>query len=86
VALLKVNAPEKIKLAAAEYAKQNEKEMFFPLAFKPGERIWNCTKIIWSAYMKQGINLDSTGDIWIAPDSFYYSPWVNVTEERGSLK
>lgn len=85
-ALLRVNAPEKIKLAAADYARQNEKEMFFPLAFKPGERIWNCTKIIWSAYMKQGIDLDSIGDIWIAPDSFYHSPWVSILDERGSLK
>ena len=82
-AILRVEAPQEVKLAAAQYAWQNENGMFFPLAFKPGERIWNCTKIIWKAYMIQGVDLDSVGDIWVAPDSFYASPWVNIIEERG---
>ena len=34
--------------------------------------------------MIQGIDLDSVGDIWVAPDSFYASPWVNIIEERGN--
>ena len=42
-------------------------------------------KIIWQAYMMQGIDLDSVGDLWIAPDSFYASPWVKIIEERGAL-
>lgn len=86
IALLRVNAAEEVKLAAAEYARQNEGDMFFALAFKPGDRIWNCTKILWMGYMKQGIDLDSVGDIWIAPDSFYNSPWVEVIAERGGTK
>ena len=84
IALLRVKAPYEVKLAAVDYAKQNEKEMFFPLAFKPGDRIWNCTKIIWQAYMEQGLDLDSVGDIWVAPDSFYQSTWVSIIEERGN--
>lgn len=83
VALLKVEAPEQVKLAAVEYVRQNEGGMFFPLAFKSGDRIWNCTTIIWQAYMLQGIDLDSVGDLWIAPDSFYASPHVQIVEERG---
>lgn len=83
-AILRVKTSEEAKLAAADYARRNENGMFFPLAFKPGERIWNCTKIIWQAYMIQGIDLDSVGDIWVAPDSFYASPWVNIIEERGN--
>jgi len=85
VAILRVEAPQEVKIAAVQYAKQNEQDMFFPLAFKGGDRIWNCTKIIWQAYMMQGIDLDSVGDLWIAPDSFYASPWVKIIEERGAL-
>ncbi|HNX27916.1 MAG TPA: YiiX/YebB-like N1pC/P60 family cysteine hydrolase [Syntrophomonadaceae bacterium] len=86
IALLRVEAAEEVKLAAAQYAKQNKGDIFFALAFKPGNRIWNCTKIIWQSYVKQGVELDSAGDIWVAPDSFYNSPQVKILEERGNLK
>lgn len=86
IALLRVEAADEVKLAAARYAIQNQGEIFFPLAFKAGDRIWNCTKIIWQAYMQQGVDLDSVGDIWIAPDSFYNSQWVTIIEERGNVK
>lgn len=86
IALLRVEVADEVKIAAVEYAKNNEGDMFFPLAFKSGDRIWNCTKIIWQAYMEAGLDLDSVGDIWVAPDSFYNSPRVTVIEERGSLK
>lgn len=86
IALLRVEAADEVKLAATEYAKQNEGDMFFSLAFKEGDRIWNCTKIIWQAYMEQGLDLDSVGDIWVAPDSFYNSSKVTIIEERGNIQ
>ena len=86
IALLRVEATDEVKLAATEYAKQNKGDMFFSLAFKEGDRIWNCTKIIWQAYMEQGLDLDSVGDIWVAPDSFYNSSRVTIIEERGNIQ
>lgn len=86
IALLRVEAADEVKIAATEYAKQNEGDMFFSLAFKEGDRIWNCTKIIWQAYMEQGLDLDSVGDIWVAPDSFYNSSKVTIIEERGNIQ
>lgn len=86
IALLRVEAADEVKLAATEYAKQNEGDMFFSLAFKEGDRIWNCTKIIWQAYIEQGLDLDSVGDIWVAPDSFYNSSKVTIIEERGNIQ
>lgn len=82
ICLLKVKAAPAQKQAAIDYAKSHLGELFYPVAFRPGERIWNCTKIVWEAYRQQDINLESSGDIWISPDDFYDSPWVQVIREK----
>ena len=82
ISLLRIKAPSDQKQAAVDYAKSHLGELFYPVAFKPGERIWNCTKIIWEAYRQQGINLETQGDIWISPDEFYNSPWVEIIREK----
>lgn len=86
VCLLKVNASPEIKSQVVDYIKKYEGQMFYPLAFKPGEKLWNCSKIIWKAYIEQGINLDPAGDIWIAPDVFYSSSDVYIIREKGREK
>lgn len=78
VCLLRVNAPKKLKEKVVESVKQYEGRIFYPLAFRPGDRIFNCTKIMWKAYLKEGINLDPVDDFWIPPDSFYHSPSVSI--------
>jgi hypothetical protein len=81
VCLLKVNAAPEIKQKAVEYIMSKRGALFYPIAFKPGDRIWNCTKIMWKAYAVQGVDLDSGNDIWVTPDSFYRSSWVTVIRE-----
>ena len=83
ICLLRVNAPAEVKAKAVEYALEKEKKMFYPLAFKDGDRLWNCTKIIWRAYAAQGIDLDEIGDLWIAPESLAESRWVSVIYAKG---
>ena len=83
ICLLRVNAPAEAKANAVTYALEKEKKMFYPLAFKSGDRLWNCTKIIWRAYADQGIDLDEIGDLWIAPESLAQSRWVSVIYEKG---
>jgi len=83
VALLRVEADPEIKARAVEYAKRYSGRMFYPLAFKEGTRIWNCSKIMWEAYAAQGIDLDPRNDFWIAPDVFYNSPQVSIIREKG---
>lgn len=83
VCLLRVNATPEVKARAVEYALGEEKKMFYPLAFKNGERLWNCTKIIWRAYSIEGIDLDEIGDLWIAPESLAKSRWVEIIYEKG---
>lgn len=83
VCLLRVNVPAEVKARAVAYALDKEKEMFYPLAFKDGDRLWNCTKIIWRAYAEQGIDLDEINDLWIAPESLAHSRWVSVLYEKG---
>jgi hypothetical protein len=80
---LRVEASTEIKNQAVEYALAQRGKMFYPVAFKNGERYWNCSKLIWQAYMFQGINLDIINDLWIAPESFADSPSVKKLFEKG---
>lgn len=83
ICLLKVNADPGVKQKAVDYVRRYERHLFYPTAFKPGERIWNCSKIMWRAYVVQGLNLDPYDDLWIAPDAFYNSPHVRILREKG---
>lgn len=84
ICLLRVNAPADVKARAVSLALDQEKKMFYPLAFKNGDRLWNCSKIIWRAYNVQGINLDEVNDLWIAPESLANSRWVSILYEKGT--
>lgn len=84
VCLLRVEASSEIKNRAVEFALAHQGEMFYPAAFKAGERYWNCSKIIWQAYQIQGINLDPINDLWIAPESFSSSSLVTKLYEKGN--
>jgi len=78
VCLLRVNAPRTLKEKALANVMEYEGKLFYPLAFKPGDRIFNCTKIMWKAYLEEGIDLTPADDLWISPDSFCRSPRVSV--------
>ena len=82
--VLRVEADPKIKQQAVAYAMRFEGSCFYPVAFKAGDRYWNCSKIIWKAYLQQGINLDPNNDLWIAPESFCYGPHVIKVFEKGN--
>ncbi len=81
--LLRIEASPEVKKKAVDYAMAHQGEMFYPVAFKQGERYWNCTKIIWEAYYIQGINLDEIDDLWIAPEKFADSSMVKKLYEKG---
>lgn len=81
--LLRVEASPEIKKKAVDYAMAHQGDMFYPVAFKNGGRLWNCTKIIWAAYQIQGINLDAINDLWIAPESLAITPYVEILYEKG---
>ena len=68
--LIRVEASPAIKKRATIAARTYAGKLFYPLAFKNGERYWNCSKIIWKAYADQDIDLDINHDLWIAPESF----------------
>lgn len=82
ICLLKVKADSQLKHRVAAYAMARQGQMFYPAAFKPGERYWNCSKIIWSAYLQEGIDLDELGDLWIAPEKFMDSRHVEILYEK----
>lgn len=82
VCLLRVKADPAVKRQAVNYVTRQQGAMFYPLAFKNGERYWNCTKIMWKAYFEQGLDFDPEHDFWVAPDLLYKSKVVEVIRER----
>mgnify|MGYP000890141327 CR=1 FL=1 len=85
VCLLRVDVDPAVKRAAVAYAIEQLGEVFYPVAFKSGQNTWNCSKIMWKAYQLQGVDFDPNHDLWVQPDSFYYSPYVKVIREVGQL-
>lgn len=82
--LLRVEASRTLKEKVVNNARKYEGELFYPLAFKAGQRYWNCSKIIWKLYADQGVDLDVKQDLWIAPASFRDAPKIIIIFERGA--
>lgn len=80
---LKVKADRDLKERLVKQARNYEGQLFYPLAFKAGQRYWNCTKIIWQLYADQGIDLDARADLWIAPESFLDASSLVIIYTRG---
>ncbi|MGE5390756.1 MAG: NlpC/P60 family protein [Deltaproteobacteria bacterium] len=78
ICLLRVNAPAVVKEKAVANVMKYEGSLFYPLAFRPGERIFNCTKIMWKAYLQAGVDLAPGPDLWITPDAFLGSRQISV--------
>jgi len=83
VCLLKVNTDQELKKKAVAYVLNQKGKMFYPAAFKPGRRFFNCTKIIWQAYYFNGLDLDYNNDLWISPDIFLNSSYVSILRQKG---
>lgn len=83
--ILRVITNSENRQQAVEMVADWDGQLFYPLAFKPGDRVWNCTKIIWEAYRRLGLELDSGHDLWITPDNLYRSPLVSVISQDGDL-
>lgn len=83
--IMRVKLPREQRLAALNYALKQEFKTFYPVAFKSGERYWNCTKLIWSSYLTQGVDLDSNNDLWVTPDSIYKSPMLEKVASSGEM-
>lgn len=83
--ILRVKADQKVKQRAIDYALKQQGKLFYPVSFKNDERYWNCSKIIWKAYQREGINIDAANDIWIPPDNFYQSDQVMIVALKGGV-
>ncbi|MGE5397349.1 MAG: hypothetical protein ACM3MK_07415 [Chitinophagales bacterium] len=83
--ILRVKTNKLVKTRAVSYVAAQKGKLFYPLTFKKGERIWNCTKTIWQAYHRQGIDLDNGEDIWVVPDNLYNSSEVLVIDQSGEI-
>lgn len=77
-AILRVKANPEKKRAVISYVNNQVGSPFFILTPKSENGLWYCTKLIWCAYLKQGINLDAFNSYWIIPDAFWYSPHTQV--------
>lgn len=83
--ILRVELPTAERGKVLQYALQQEFKPFYPVAFKSGERYWNCTKLIWAAYRQAGVDLDTFSDLWISPDAIYANPQVQRIAAEGEM-
>jgi len=79
-AILRVKAEPGQKKAVVNYVSREVGSPFFILTPKLENGLWYCTKLIWYAYLQQGINLDPFNGYWIIPDAFWYSPYTQVID------
>ncbi len=75
-AILRVKASPQQKKEAVAYCRSQIGAPFFILSPKTEDGLWYCSKLIWHAYLKQGIDLDPLKSYWVLPDAFVYSPYV----------
>ncbi|KUK37143.1 MAG: hypothetical protein PWP44_228 [Thermacetogenium sp.] len=77
-AILRVKASPAQKQAAVSYCRSQVGGAFFILTPKTENGLWYCSKLIWLAYLKQGIDLDPFNFYWVLPDAFIHSPNVEI--------
>lgn len=80
-AILRVKSNQKQKEGAIKYCSSQVGAPFFILSPKTEDGLWYCSKLIWVAYWKQGIDLDPFNSYWILPDAFFHSPDVEIIDE-----
>jgi len=85
VAVLRVNTSPEIRSAAVNYVIQQVGSPFFILAPKADDGLWYCSKLVWYAYYRKGIDLDAFhNSYWIVPDAILSSPKTTLVSFTGS--
>jgi uncharacterized protein YycO len=77
-AILRVKATKTQKVAAVDYSLKQLGLPFFILAPRNNDGLWYCSKLVWQAYARQGIDLDPYQDYWITPDDLQDSPKIQL--------
>ncbi|MDH7578985.1 MAG: YiiX/YebB-like N1pC/P60 family cysteine hydrolase [Bacillota bacterium] len=77
-AILRVKAEPSQKKAVVSYVSKEVGSPFFILTPKAENGLWYCTKLIWYAYLQQGVDLDFFKSYWVIPDAFWYSTNTQV--------
>lgn len=77
-AIVRVKASPSQKRAAVSYCRSQVDGPFFILTPKTNNGLWYCSKLIWIAYLKEGIDLDPFKFFWVIPDAFIYSPNTKI--------
>mgnify|MGYP000897560676 CR=1 FL=1 len=80
-AVVRVKASPQQKKEAVSYCLSQVGSPFFILTPKTEDGLWYCSKLIWLAYLKQGIDLDPFNSYWVLPDAFVHSPHIQVLEK-----
>jgi uncharacterized protein YycO len=77
----RVKASPQQKEEAVSYCRSQVGSPFHILSPKTEDGLWYCSKLIWIAYLKQGIDLDPFASYWVLPDAFAYSPHLQILEK-----
>jgi uncharacterized protein YycO len=84
-AVLRVNTSPEIRATAVNYVKQQVGTPFFILAPKSDDGLWYCSKLVWYAYYRKGIDLDAFhNSYWVVPDALLSSPKTTLVSFAGT--
>jgi uncharacterized protein YycO len=84
-AVLRVKASPEIRAAAVAYVKRQVGAPFFILAPKSDDGLWYCSKLVWYAYYRSGIDLDAFhNSYWVVPDAILLSPKTTLVSFAGT--
>ena len=88
--ILRVNVDEEIKQQAVAYAKENLVGLPYSMTvgvlskkYKEEIKKTQCAHLVWYAYKKAGIDLDSNGGGIVKPQDIANSPYVEVVQVVG---
>ncbi len=78
-AILRVKANPETKVSAVDFVRQQVGSPFFILTPKIDDGLWYCSKLIWYAYYRHGIDLDAFhNSYWVVPDALLSSPYTEI--------
>ena len=80
-AIGRVKASPQQKEKAVSYCRSQIGSPFHILSPQTEDGLWYCSKLIWFAFYKQGIDLDPLDSYWVLPDAFAYSPHLQILEK-----
>jgi uncharacterized protein YycO len=80
---LRVKLPKAVKEQAVAEARRLVGKPFYLLAPRNSTSLFYCSKVVWYAYKRAGVDIEPDHAYWIIPDRITQSEWVEPIQPSG---